>query len=71
MHKYAPKMLASYVQLKKYFTNRKLKYYEINSDKWVNYIESLHTETNEVTIVGKTNMSEVDLIIHILANIPE
>ena len=34
-------------------------------------LESLRTEMNKIQIRGKTTMSEVDLIIHILSNLPE
>ena len=34
-------------------------------------LESLRTEMNKIQIRGKTEMSEVDLIIHILSNLPE
>ena len=71
VHKYAPKTAPSYIQLKKDFANSKLRSAEDNPDEWMTDLESLRTEMNKVKISGKTDMSEVDLIIHILSNLPE
>jgi len=68
---YAPKTAPSYIQLKKEFANSKLKSAVHNPDEWITDLEFLRTQMNNVTIPGKTNMTEVDLIIHILANLPE
>ena len=71
VHKYAPKTAPSYIQLKKDFANSKLASVDTDPDEWMTHLECLHPEMNEVQISGKTDMSEVDLIIHILSNIPE
>ena len=71
VHKYAPKTAPSYIQLKKDFANSKLRSADANPDEWMTDLESLRTEMNKVKISGKTDMSEVDLIIHILSNLPE
>jgi hypothetical protein len=40
-------------------------------DDWITELESLQTEMDKVKISGKTDMSDVDLIIHIIASVPE
>jgi hypothetical protein len=71
VHKYAPKTAPSYIQLKKDFANSKLVSVDTDPDKWMTDLECLHSEMNKVTIPGKTDMSEVDFIIHILSNLPK
>ena len=71
VHKYAPKTAPSYIQLKKDFANSKLASVDTDPDEWMTDLECLRSEMNKVTIPGKTDMSEVDLIIHILSNLPE
>ena len=71
VHKYAPKTAPSYIQLKKDFTNSKLASVDTDPDEWMTDLECLRSEMNKVTIPGKTDMSEVDLIILILSNLPE
>ena len=70
-HKYEPKTAPSYIQLKKDFANSKLEDAKQDPDEWITQLESLKTEMNKVNIPGKTPMSDVDLIIHILATLPE
>ena len=69
--KYQPKSTPSYIQLKKDFANSKLSSLDTRPDEWMSELESLRTEMNKIQIRGKTAMSEVDLIIHILSNLPE
>ena len=71
VHKYAPKTAPSYIQLKKDFANSKLLSAHTDPDEWMTDLECLRSEMNKVKISGKTDMSEVDLIIHILSNLPE
>ena len=71
INKYAPKTAPSYIQHKKEFANSKLKSAAHDSDDWITDLEFLRTQMNNVTIPGKTDMTEVDLIIHILSNVPE
>jgi hypothetical protein len=51
--------------------NSKLKSATHNPDDWITDLEFLRTQINNVTILGKTDMTEVDLIIHILSNLLE
>ena len=69
--KYQPESTPSYIQLKKDFANSKLSSLDTRLDEWMSELESLRTEMNKIQIRGKTVMSEVDLIIHILSNLPE
>eukprot|EP00956_Cyclotella_meneghiniana_P039716 scaffold177807_cov69-Cyclotella_meneghiniana.AAC.1 len=71
INKYAPKTAPSYIQLKKEFANSKLKSAEHNPDDWITDLEFYRTQMNNVKIQGKTDMSDIDLIIHILSNLPE
>ena len=68
VHKYKPKTAPSYIQQKKTFVNSKLDVGE-DPDKWMMKLKALRTEMNRVFIPGKTEMSDVDLIIHILATL--
>ena len=69
--KYQPKTAPSYIQLKKDFANSRLKDLDVRPDEWMSELESLRSEMNKVTIAGKSDMTEVDVIIHILSNLPE
>ena len=69
MYKYAPKTAPSYIQLKNDFANSKLLSVDTNPDKWMTELECLRSEMNKVKISGKTDISEVDLIIHIISNL--
>jgi hypothetical protein len=71
VNKYAPKTAPSYIQLKKEFANSRLKSAAHNSDDWITDLEFYRTQMNNVQIPGKSDMSEVDLIIHILSDLPE
>ena len=71
VHKYAPNTAPSYIQLKKDFANSKLTSVETDPDEWLTDLECLCTEMNKVKITGKSDMTEVDLIIHVLSNLPE
>ena len=53
--KYLPKNAQTYIKLK----------------KWVSELESLRNQMNAISIPNKLDMTEVDLIIHILSNLPE
>ena len=69
VYKYAPKTAPSYIQLKNDFANSKLLSVDTNPDKWMTELECLRSEMNKVKISGKTDISEVDLIIHIISNL--
>ena len=68
VHKYEPKTAPSYIQLNREFANSKLEIGE-DPDEWITKLESLRTQMNKIVIPGKTEMSDVDLIIHILATL--
>ena len=40
-------------------------------NEWVSELESLRNQMNAISIPNKSDMTEVDLIIHILSNLPE
>ena len=61
INEYASKTAPSYIQLKKDFANIKLKSATHNPDDWITELEFLRTQMNNVTIPGKTDMTEVDL----------
>ena len=44
---------------------------DVRPDEWMSELESLRSEMNKVTIAGKSDMTEVDVIIHILSNLTE
>ena len=69
--KYQPRSTPSYIQLRKDFANSKLSSLDTRPDEWMSELESLRTKMNKIQINGKSEMSEVDLIIHILSNLPE
>ena len=68
--KFEPKHALLFIQLKKRFANSKLNV-DNDPDDWITLLESLRSDMNNVIIEGKTEMSEIDLIIHILACCPE
>ena len=70
-NKYAPQTAPSYISLKKNFANSKLHDSFSNPDEWITNLECLRTEMNKVKIGGKSDMTDVDVIIHILSNVPE
>lgn len=69
--KYQPKTAPSYIQLKKDFANSRLRDLDVRPDERMSELESLRSEMNKVTIAGKSDMTDVDVIIHILSNLPE
>ena len=70
-HKYTPTTAPSYIKLKRDFANSKLETSGKDPDEWITKLESLKTEMNKVKIPGKLDMSEVDLLIHIMASLPD
>ena len=42
-----------------------------NPDIWIKCLEYLRTEMNKVVLPGKSTKSEIDLILHVLANVLE
>ena len=71
VHKYAPKIDSSYIQLEKDFAHSKLLSVDANPDEWISELECLGPEMKKVKISSKTDMSEVDLILHIVPNLQE
>ena len=69
--KYLPKTAPSYIKLKKEFANSTLGDASTPPDEWVSELESLRNQMNAIKIPNKSDMTEVDLIIHILSNLPE
>ena len=69
--KYLPKTAPSYIKLKKEFANSTLGDASTPPDEWLSELESLRNQMNAITIPNKSDMIEVDLIIHILSNLPE
>ena len=66
-----PKTAPSYIKLKNEFANSTLGDVSTPPDKWVSELESLRNQMNTILIPNKSDMTEVDLIIHILSNLPE
>ena len=62
--------MPSYIKLQREFTNSKLEKGE-DPDTWITELEGLKMDMNLVEIKGKSAMSEIDLIVHILASLPE
>mgnify|MGYP000901052493 CR=1 FL=1 len=60
-----------YIKLKRDFANSKLEVSGKDPDEWITKLESLKTDTNKVKIRGKSEMTEVDLIIHNMASLPD
>ncbi len=71
IQKYEPKTAPSYIQIKRNFVILKLGDKTNDPDKWITLLEAYKMQMNKSKIPGKTDMSEVDLIIHILAYLPE
>ena len=69
--KYLPKTAPSYIKLKKEFTNSTLGDASTPPDEWLSELESLRNQMNAISIPNKSDMTEVDLIIHILSNLLE
>ena len=40
-------------------------------DKFITELEALRVQMNKTTVAGKSEKSETDLILHVLANVPE
>ena len=57
--------------MKQDFVDSKLGDASKDPDKWITLLELYKMQINKVQIPGKTDMSKVDLIIHILASLPE
>jgi hypothetical protein len=70
-NKYEAKTALNFIKLEGQFTNSKLSKDEDDPDEWITHLEALRTRMNEVQIVGKSMKSDTDLILHILANVPE
>ena len=68
-NKYDPRTGPSYVAKKREFTNSKLESCEEDPDEWITDLETLRSEMDAINISGK--MSNIDFIVHILANLPE
>ena len=71
VNEFLPKTAPSYIKLKKEFANSDLGGVDNRPDEWMTNLESMRSQMNAININNKTNMSEVDLIIHILSNLPE
>ena len=67
---FEPQTATSYIKLQREFSNSKLEEGE-DPDAWITKLEGLKTDMNLVEIQGKSAMSEIDLIVHILASLPE
>lgn len=70
VQKYQPKTGPGYIELLLEFTNCKLTSDEDDPDEWMTHLQSLQTRMNKVTIKGKNEKSEMDLILHILSDCP-
>ena len=68
-NKFCPKTAPTYVSLKKDFTNSSLVSSDEDPDEWITELENLRVQMDAVNISGK--MSDVDFIIHVLANLLE
>ena len=67
--KYAPETAPSFIALERLFANSKLRPGS-DPDAWITYLEDLKVRMNKITIEGKSKKTDMDLIIHILANVP-
>ena len=63
--------MPSYIKLKRKFANSFLEDTEKDPEEWITELEALKTQMNNVKIPGKTNMLEVDVVIHVMASLPE
>ena len=57
--------------MKKDITNSNLGGVDNRPDEWMTNLESMCSQMNAIKINNKTDMSEVDLVIHILSNLPK
>ena len=69
--KYAPTNAPSYIELEKKFTDMELTSCDKDPDKFITELEALRVQMNKTTIAGKSKKSETNLILHVLANVPE
>lgn len=69
--KYAPTNAPSYIVLENKFANSSLTSCDKDPEKFIMELEALRTEMNKVRIPGKSEKTETDMILHILANVPE
>ena len=69
--KYAPTNAPSYIELEKKFAEMELTSCDTDPDKFITNLEALMVQMNKTSIPGKSNKSETDLILHIMANVPE
>ena len=60
-----------YIQLEKNFANSKLSNVDVRPGTLESELESLRTEMNKIKINDKTDMSETDIILHILSNLSD
>ena len=68
--KFEPKTATSYIKLQQEFAKLKLENGN-DPDVWITKLKGLKTDMNLVKIKGKSAMSEINLIVHILASLPE
>ena len=70
VQKYEARTAPNYLKLNAEFTNSKLESDEDEPDKWITHLQSLRSRMNEVVIVGKSDKTEMDMILHILSAVP-
>ncbi len=71
VNKYAPQTSPLYIKPEKDFANSKLADATKDPDNLITGLEYMRTKMNKLTISGKSNMTDVDVIIHVLSNLPE
>ena len=71
INKYQPKTTTSYIQLKKDFDCLRLESVEDDPDEFITKLEGKRNELNRVKITGKSEITEVDLVLQVLTNLPE
>ena len=69
--KYLPKTSPSYIKFNKEFGNRTLGDASTPPDEWVGKLESLRNQMNAISIPNKSDVTQVDLTIHVLSNLLE
>ena len=70
--KFQPNTATNYVNLKKDFTNSKLKSIEEDPDDWITELESIWSKMDNLWINSKKKkMDDEDFIIHVLSNLPK
>ena len=69
--KFEPKTAQSYIKLNKEFVSSKLEDTVTDPEEWITKLEALRTQMNNVKIRNKNDMTETELIIHILTSLPE